>query len=396
MAKQKGYPVIAEREENLWRAWATTAPEWGFLPASDGHRYRILYPGRLNRGAGPDFQDALLLRGDGRLLRGDVEVHCSPDAWASHGHHADPRYRQVLLHLVLGKSPSPRPSPPQVDLPDGALLQVGKVAPPFVGACPTLATLHRWADARFRQRASGYARLIVSVGVEEALYRGLMEGMGYGANREPMRQLAEGMPYRVLRRVALPCTPQERATRLAAVLLGSAGLLSGGDPLVRLWRETPWQPVLSPEAWCRAGVRPANRPARRLWGMAVLVARWWDEGLPQALRRGAVNGPSALERVLTVPSPTGGPALIGRSRAREVAVSVVLPFLWAWATAQGNPSLRRAVWACWKVFPPPAENAVSRAMRALLPMPIPSTARAQQGLLAWARRLGAPWALTPS
>lgn len=381
------------REEDLWQAWAHASPGWGFLPANDGHRYRVLYPGRFNRGAGPDFRDALLLRSDGRLLKGDVEMHRSPHAWEDHGHAADPRYRRVLLHLVAKGTGASDPRPPQVNLAAVLCFLVSKDTPPFVGAIPTLAHLLRWADARFRQRAALCTPLIATLGPDEALYRGLMEGMGYGANRTPMRLLAQAVPHRMLRRIALPYTPEERPKVLGAVLLGCGGLLPSEGPLCDVWQATGVGAMLTPAAWSIVGVRPSNRPQRRLWGMALLLARWWEVGLAQGLRQATLESPHALENALVVASPSAKTALIGRQRAREVAVSVVLPCLWAWAIQRGDTVLRRASWACWKAFPQPEENAISRAMRALLPTPLPATARLQQGLLAWAHRLGMPWAL---
>ncbi|GBD11792.1 hypothetical protein HRbin23_01470 [bacterium HR23] len=376
------------REEDLWAVWARASPGWGFLPASDGHRYRVLYPGRLSRSLGPDFQDTVLLRDDGRLLKGDVEVHRALHGWEAHGHAGDPRYRGVLLHVVLRGALHFSPLPPHIDLSVALHFQGDGTAFPYVGAIPSKGCLHRWADARFRQRASAYARLIASLGADEALYRGLMEGMGYGANREPMRLLAEAVPYRVLRRVALPCPPDQRPLLLGAVLLGSGGLLLPESDLAPLWTATGLGAILGRGAWTWAGVRPANRPERRLWGMALLLDRWWEGGLLAGICGTVGQGPRRLEAALMVSSPLGGPALIGHQRARELVVSIVLPFLWAWAVYTGDAPLRRAVWGVWKTFPPPEENTVSRAMRALLPSPLPNTARLQQGLLAWSHRLG--------
>jgi hypothetical protein len=376
------------READLWRLWARASPGWGFLPASDGHRYRVLYPGRLNRAAGPDFRDALLLRGDGRLLRGDVEVHLSPQGWDDHGHTADPRYRGVLLHLVAAEAPPSPSTPPQVAL--AALLRptAEGETPPFVGALPSLTLLHRWADALFRRRARGWMPVLAREGLDQALYLGVMEGLGYAANRLPMRRLAEALPYRRVRHIALPYGPGERPLALSALLLGAGGLLAPEDPLTPLWRAAGVEPPLERGAWSRVGVRPANRPERRLRGMALLLDRFWESGLAGGLLPRVREGPGAVEAALVTPSPWGGPALVGSARAREIAVSVVLPVAWGWAVAQGDGALRRAAWGCWKAFPPPPDNALTRSLKALLPAPLPPSARLQQGLLAWARRLG--------
>ncbi len=66
---------------------------------TDG-RYHILDPGRLNGGAGPDFTGARVLFPDGTVRRGDAELHLDLSGWAAHGHGDDPRYAQLLVHVV--------------------------------------------------------------------------------------------------------------------------------------------------------------------------------------------------------------------------------------------------------------------------------------------------------
>src|SRR5258706_3172195 len=101
-----------ERETELIARWA--AGEWreATLLASDGQQYRVVYEGRRGGGAGPDFRDAVLACPDGARLHGDVELYLRAANWRAHGHQRDPRYDDVVLHVVLaGSAPRP-PSPP--------------------------------------------------------------------------------------------------------------------------------------------------------------------------------------------------------------------------------------------------------------------------------------------
>ena len=63
----------------------------------------ISSPGWWNLEAGPDFRNAELFL-DGQRLCGDVEIHLNSADWYNHRHHEDPRYNQVILHVVLYKS----------------------------------------------------------------------------------------------------------------------------------------------------------------------------------------------------------------------------------------------------------------------------------------------------
>ncbi|SCA63191.1 hypothetical protein SCG7086_AL_00260 [Chlamydiales bacterium SCGC AG-110-P3] len=91
------YSLITERhiqavwlEQKYFRALKTTNNE----PIT------VISPGIWNSEAGPDFLKAHLQIGD-RLVRGDVEIHLNDDGWVQHGHHIDPRYDNVTLHVSL-------------------------------------------------------------------------------------------------------------------------------------------------------------------------------------------------------------------------------------------------------------------------------------------------------
>src|ERR687888_633287 len=64
-------PVPPERE--LAKAWQAAAGA-GALTTTDGASVRVVYPGRRNPAAGPDFLDAVLATAAGEV-RGAVEVH---------------------------------------------------------------------------------------------------------------------------------------------------------------------------------------------------------------------------------------------------------------------------------------------------------------------------------
>ena len=64
-----------------------------------GKRLQVLSPGRINPHEGPDFLDtAILLNGD--IHVGDAEYHRKYGEWFAHGHDGDPRYKNVILHIV--------------------------------------------------------------------------------------------------------------------------------------------------------------------------------------------------------------------------------------------------------------------------------------------------------
>ena len=71
-------------EKALSRIWERVGALPDGLVAQDGTRYKVIYPGRSNSRAGPDFLDAVLLDGSNHRVRGDVEIHLNAPDWYSH------------------------------------------------------------------------------------------------------------------------------------------------------------------------------------------------------------------------------------------------------------------------------------------------------------------------
>ena len=113
--------------------------------------------------------------------------------------------------------------------------------------------------------------------------------------------------------------------------------------------------------WKLFRVRPANHPARRVIGAAHLVDRYIESGLVRGLEEVVRLG----EARRIVQQMTVEP-YIGRGRARELAVSVVLPFMQAWSGLRGDASLRELCHRLYAGFPKLADNDITREMVRLL------------------------------
>ena len=403
----------------LWRG--RRFPD-GALVTRQGVPVRLIFQGRQGRGPGPDFRGAAIAGPSGVTLRGDVELHVRSSSFRAHGHADDPAYRNVILHVVFEDDTG-------ADTP----LFGGRTAP-VVALAPWVARradeLRRWLaqpllwrepchDAVMRMGVGGAGaaldatgerrfdekveRLRASAragGIDQALYEGLLEALGYGGNAPPMAALARLLPWRTLR---------DRAAGVAdgpafeALLLGSAGLLPSqrghSGPLedhvaacegvfarARL-------PALPQGLWKLWGVRPENAPARRVAAAAALLARAGD---PRSLLAVA-NASSTSEAVAPLLVAAAGywrahhdvcagpcrlpPALIGRSRALEVVVNVLLPA----ACAAGDAAAAARARALFGRLPRPAVYGATRFIEQALAsegLRVPVGARRAQGLLA--------------
>ena len=399
-------PAPLERAlAQYWRDHGASLPP---LQCDDGSRLRVVYPGRASSAAGPDFRDAVLQRESGEVVRGDVELHLRRRGWEAHGHHTDSGYNGVVLHVVLHGGDTPITLASGRRVPTAALFprtlgaRARREAPPPrplpLAALPTAPlrlarTLDREGDARFFTKVRSFAlQPGATADPSDALYRGLMGGLGYGGNSAAMLRLAEGLPLRALERSLRGVRREDRRAALASTLLQASGLSTGdaspGAPAV--------MPVVSREEWKLFRVRPANHPSRRLEGMAALLDRAWDEGLAAWAAALVAEGSVAAVRAgLAVAADGGGGALIGADRASDLTVNVVLPFARAWGNLNRDGGLSAAALALYRAWPPLQENAITEEALRLLGVEgadgkeLRRSARRQQGLIRlYRRRLG--------
>jgi hypothetical protein len=229
-----------------------------------------------------------------------------------------------------------------------------------------------------------------------------------------MAELARRMPLQRLEAIASAAAPDnEYLAQCQSRLMGAAGLLpsqrAGQYPtntLIEDWEErleNIWVALgaagrMSAKDWHFFKVRPGNHPVRRIAAMSYLLLRYRQKGLLAGLEdklkeATADNGVRSLEQALAVAPdsywgryldfgiPAGGaaPALLGKERAADIIVNVLLPFSFARGAAeQGERALN--IYRDCRV---PAENALVKHMRQQLGTGryLINTARRQQGLI---------------
>ena len=339
------------REELLAQVWRSKLLRSRELVTTGGQRLRIIHSGWANGSSGPDFRHAIIaIKGKG-LLKGDIELHLSSSQWRSHGHHLDPDYNGVILHVVIWH-----------DRDMATVLQNGNRVPiltlhPYLelisrgmeGLCFPLAEydqpchglevrlgvaavgelLDGAGDERFGLKAAHFGQELVEKEADQVLYQGLMRALGYSRNKECFQELARRLPLMVLRAIARGERGQRRGLVLGKALLAEAGLLpsfTGTKP----WGEAEWH---------LSGLRPCNRPQLRIAGAGYLLARFIEKGLVPGLLE-LVSGADlkmgyrVLEQGLMVTGDGANSALIGRGRAREMVVNTVLPISTPFPEAQ--------------------------------------------------------------
>jgi hypothetical protein len=399
------------------------------LKTIDGIPVQVLHPGFWNHEAGPDFRGAVLQLGTESPCSGDVEVDLHSSGWHGHKHDQNPAFKNVLLHVVWeGDGQTNLPTLALRSLLDSPLHELalwlhsdsaraypdallGQCCAPLrdLPAERLAELLHQAALVRLHSKASRFQARARQAGWEQALWEGVFRALGYKHNIWPMQRLAE------LR--AQLCKAQSTPLALQARLLGLSGLLPADLTRVqestdgyvrRLWdfwwrdREGLADYVLPRMVWRLNGLRPANHPQRRL----VLAAHWLAAGdlsarlekwctmplkkselIPALLAALQVGNDdfwcshwTLRSKRLLKPQP-----LLGSTRVTDLAVNVILPWLWMRAVEGRNESLQQEMERRYWAWPSAQDNSVLRLARQRLlgatsPSQLPGAA-VQQGLL---------------
>lgn len=416
--------------------WYDYGPQAGTLTTLEGHTLEVLSPGWWNFCAGPDFQGAQL-RFNGTVYHGDVEVHLDPACWRTHGHHQDPRYNNVILHVILNRgvkepqiqTQAGRQVPHLVldtlcatsrdglqplrdaeEHPELAPREHGSCNRLFFGPAPDVLNdfIHLSGEWRLLNKARQLEERITAVGANQAAYEMLCRALGYRPFTTQFERIARALPYERAVQLAV-----QEPFLLESALLHLAGLLpTGSDETEALPAHGQRLSALREEYlsglrplnmdWPLAGVRPNNYPARRLAGLAGLIGGVARGGLTETLQRQwhELEKPVALRRAFEAlfprpmgywarhyhfgGTPLGKPrAVVGAGRARSVIGNVFVPLALAQARLRGNQSWEEQIFAFYRRLPMEPDNGVYQRMvpRVLGDHPMRMTFCSQQGLL---------------
>ena len=361
------------REDFYHYVWQHQYFDKADLRTAEGEEIQVLKPGYRNADAGPDFLNARLRLGDVEW-NGAVEIHLRASDWSRHQHQTDPKYDQVILHVV-GQHDADVARTDGTWIPTLALQT--RLAPELLARYHSLIEAAAAAPlpcAALLSRVPGITRTVM---VERALmerverkaddvlalhqhlgqdweataYHALMAAFGFQKNSEPLARLAKALPLRVLRR------HRHDQRQLEALLFGQAGFLvendeTATDDYIRDLRQAhdflchKYQlaaTALAEHEWNYLRLRPANFPPVRLGQLAGLLhAR---PALFDALL--TAQSVAALTEFFRAPAPeywrthyrpgrAGKVAGLGRASIDLLITNVVVPLRVAYARHVGQ------------------------------------------------------------
>jgi hypothetical protein len=250
--------------------------------------------------------------------------------------------------------------------------------------------LRQAAQARLYKKAEELQARARQSGWEGALREGLFAALGYKRNTWPMKALARVAP-RLRERVE---SKSETLIVVQARCFGISGLLPpqlssqpGATAYLRQvwdlwWREADaFSDVTFPSRlWNLGGIRPANHPQRRV----ALAAHWLlnndiADKLEGWLAR-RIEAPDLVQSLAEILQVKEDPfwswrwtwnsqpfrqpqPLLGEQRIGDLAVNVVLPWLFVRACAGANEILAQAAESRYLLWPASEDNSVLKLAR---------------------------------
>ena len=207
------------------------------LETTDGKYVEVIDPGLHNRNAGPDFFNAKV-KINSTLWVGNIEIHDKASDWYQHHHDRDPRYNNVVLHVVgeadtdVQNAQGEYLPQMQLDVPKHVsehyeeLLKTDSY-PPCYKVIPELTRLkvHAWMAAlqteRLEQKTEAIRHRVELCGGswEDAYFVTLARNYGFGINSDVFEQWARGVPLSAVGH------HRDDLFQIEAIFMGQAGLL---------------------------------------------------------------------------------------------------------------------------------------------------------------------------
>ena len=372
------------KEELLHYAWRTRRFDARGLEGTLGESIEIQHPGTWNLDSGPDFLHAVIVV-NGITWAGHVEMHVLASDWYRHGHESDPRYDNVVLHVVWEDDANIRRR-------DGSfvpcLVMKQRIAPSLQANYQKLQQTDGWVPCarwlpevdsgkkaiwleamlvqRLEQRVAEFDRQMDRCGrdAEAVFYQILAKAYGLKHNQEPMLKLAKAVPWTLARKYA------DDLLVLEALYFGVSGLLPANteEPYVnRLCTEFHFLQQkhalrsLNREEWIFGGVRPPAFPTIRLAQWCAMIHR-----IPRLLPGFMACGD--LDDMLSIlgaevsaywqnhyhfaakaPHSTGK---TGMATRRVILINAVLPFLFYYGGATAREEVRESALRLFSALPP--------------------------------------------
>lgn len=273
------------KEKYLHFLWRFSRIPFHILKLKDGRDFQVLNPGIYNETeSGPDFFN-VKIQIDGLLWIGNVELHVRSKDWYLHGHHLDPTYDSVLLHVVFedngpvlihGIELPTLILKPVIDLKHYAQfekLQKAKKEIPCSELIGSLDPIHFVAlqekalVQRLGAKTKGLDIYAGSCDPSQVLYFLIARAMGGKVNRLPFEELATRLPIHHLKNY-----DPEKQKKMIRFTSGIEKLNSMKDHLDTVFIDLEKiSGAVYSRSWKFGGIRPSAHPDKRIEQFSWLI-----------------------------------------------------------------------------------------------------------------------------
>ncbi|MEW6556714.1 MAG: DUF2851 family protein [Elusimicrobiota bacterium] len=441
---EKPYTATAQpvTEKLVKTIWFDQKIERRGLITTDGQRLSIISPGEWNFDEGPDFKNAKI-NINGQELSGDVEVDIYSSDWKAHGHYKNKQFNTVILHVFLWHKGSGGVRDGKGDKGDkgdkgiitNTITQNKKIVPTLelincidddleiidnnfeIENYPYSSKVRAGKCANYTARKYTLLEHIIGLAgdekiklksellklqlsdksnsINDIIYNGIVDGLGYGPNRDNFRKLSEILPLKRIDEIIKLEKFEEKHLRVESLFFGIVGLIPEIEKIEMLDDEAKeyiqkikkiWKvlrqnilphEVMKKESWKFRGLRPYNFPYRRLAATALIVSEYIDTGFEQVFQHfctdilsNKLNLKKFLEKLkpaipsfwsyrttFTSKKLTKPVALIGEERFLLILINTFLPL--ALAVYQ-KPDEQKSIYQWWLKQPAISINRLAR------------------------------------
>lgn len=333
---------ISYPEKLLHWIWKEQHFDFHKLHTTGGNKIQVLNPGKINKSDGPDFKSAKITIGQLHWY-GDVEIHWRLRDWKSHGHHRNPDFNNVVLHVVFEETELKSLREDNTPIPTLCLSpHLSKPLQQFLGRfqqqarLPCAGQLSFISEKAFAEQLDKAHKEYFEKKVDDILKFydpslrpskawtkmftiAFFDGLGIAHNRTPMQKLAAKLTEKVEH-----LSSQEELSEQALLLSG--------------FNKRHPRPDIK---WKRKGCRPGNHPlnrvkqgAKALWHIHQLPFEQWMRGNPGRLWQ------NLIESIDVKPT-------LGQERASILYGTVFLPAIYSLGNLFFSQKLKTRSWELW-------------------------------------------------
>jgi len=297
-------------EKLLYHIWDAQHLSEG-LNSISGKEIKVLYPGRWNTDAGPDFKDAIIDI-NGNIIRGDVELELETYNWNLHDHHENPAFNNVIIHVVYRHNGKYDFTITE----DGSQIEILELINNLDSNISKLFSKYNLNANKGESRECPFFKAIESNNLpiylkklgldrfenkinrfqvehyfedfDQLIWQGLLEALGYSKNKYQMLQLALNIKFAKLKEIYVE--NRLHVHDVIALLLGSSDLLNKLPNSIPSEFKLKWQELLANQEygikpikidWNLFRIRPVNHPAMRILQIAGIIYESLDSSLFQ-------------------------------------------------------------------------------------------------------------------